>query len=80
MVTKGKQVLSEVEASLKAAGLNKHSQREVGSGGRPRSFTELTERLTLSLPKDLAQALRLRAIILKRTPSQLIAELLQKHL
>jgi hypothetical protein len=48
--------------------------------GRSRSFDEPTERIPIALPITLTQALRLKAVMVKRTPSQIIAELLRVHL
>ena len=48
--------------------------------GRSRSFDEPTERIPIALPVELTQALRLKAVIVKKTPSQIIAELLRAHL
>ena len=48
--------------------------------GRSRSFDEPTERIPIALPITLTQALRLKAVMLKKTPSQIIADLLRSHL
>jgi hypothetical protein len=48
--------------------------------GRSRSFDEPTERIPIALPVTLTQALRLKAVVVKKTPSQIIAELLRAHL
>ena len=48
--------------------------------GRSRSFTEPTERIPIALPMTLTQALRLKAVMIKKTPSQIIAELLRANL
>ena len=48
--------------------------------GRSRSFDEPTERIPIALPVTLTQALRLKAVMVKKTPSQIVAELLRTHL
>lgn len=48
--------------------------------GRSRSFDEPTERIPIALPLTLTQALRLKAVMVKKTPSQIIADLLRTHL
>lgn len=48
--------------------------------GRSRSFDEPTERIPIALPMTLTQALRLKAVMVKKTPSQIIADLLRAHL
>ena len=49
-------------------------------GGRPRSFKEPSERIPIMLPSTLVQELRQKAVVLKRTPSQIVADLLVAHL
>lgn len=48
--------------------------------GRSKSFDEPTERIPIALPTTIAQSLRLKAVMVKRTPSQIIAELLRTYL
>ncbi len=54
-----------------------HGQKR---GGRPRSFDEPTERLPIQLPESLAQELREKAVATRKTPSQVVADLLKLHL
>lgn len=47
-------------------------------GGRPKSFDCETERIPVLLPTELAHKLKLAALNRKMTPSQIVAELLER--
>jgi hypothetical protein len=71
-----------VEAPIVAAPAIEQTQIVVGRKpwGRSKSFDEPTERIPIALPATIAQSLRLKAVMIKRTPSQIIAELLRTYL
>lgn len=63
------------EARAKAA-----KSKEGGVGGRPKSYEEPTARLNLLLPASLVRALKIKAMDEEKTPGQIVAAILMKHL
>ena len=63
------------EARVKVA-----KAKEAVAGGRPPAYDEPTARLNLLLPASLVRALKIRAMDEAKTPGQIVAAILVKHL